>query len=96
MVVDKEEFKTYILDGRTIKELQTIYNCSRTSITELKKKFGYVGLSPNSKKLDRALGEKQCNTCQKTLPLKEFYTNGKTPMGAMKYKPSCGSCENLF
>ncbi len=95
MVVDKEEFKQYILSGKTIKELQEIYNCSRTSITELKKKFGYVGLSPNSKKLDRESGEKICNSCNSLLPLSEYYTNGYTTTGKTKYKSKCKVCETL-
>jgi hypothetical protein len=35
---------------------------------------------------------KTCKTCNKTKPFSEFYTNGKTPKGTVKYKPSCKEC----
>ena len=94
MVIDKEEFKQHILNGKTIKELQSIYSCGRTTITELKKTFGFVGLSPNSKKIDRESGYKFCTGCNQSLPLTEFYSNGKTQLGKIKYKPQCSKCEN--
>ena len=92
--IDIEEFTRLVLQGKTIKELQEIYSCSRTTITDFKRKNGLVGLSPNSKKLDRESGIKTCNNCNKNLPLTEFYSNGKTNTGKIKYKPSCKSCEN--
>lgn len=89
-----EQFKSHILAGKTIKELQDIYGWSRTKVTEFKKRHGLVGMSPNSKKLDRDLGSKICNVCRTLLPLSQFYSNGKTPTGLLKYKPSCIACEN--
>ena len=89
-----EEFKQYILAGKTIKELQEIYNWSRTKVTDFKREHGLVGLSPNSKKLDRNSGNKICNSCNRLLSLSEFYSNGRTSMGLIKYKPTCSRCEN--
>lgn len=93
-MIDREEFKAYILSGKTIKELQAIYNCSRSTIADTKKNYGFVGLSPNSKKLDRNSSTKLCSICTKVLPLNSFYSNGKTATGKIKYKPSCIKCEN--
>lgn len=89
-----EEFKQYILQGKTIKELQEIYGWNRTKVTDFKREHNLVGLSPNSKKLNRNIGIKSCNTCNELLPLSRFYSNGKTSMGLIKYKPNCMSCEN--
>lgn len=94
-MIDKDEFKSHIINGKTIKELQLIYNCSRSRVAELKKYYGLVGLSPNSKKLDRDVGTKECSICAKNLPFSDFYSNGKTSTGKVKYKPSCITCENL-
>lgn len=89
-----EEFKQYILDGKTIKELQDIYGWSRTKVTDFKREHGLVGISPNSKRLDRMAGSKKCNSCKMLLPLSRFYSNGKTSTGLIKYKPNCMQCEN--
>ena len=92
VIVDKEEFKTLIVSGKTVKELQEYYNCSRSTIMEYKKKFNYVGLSPNSKKLDRESGVKLCSSCNTVKDLENFYSNGYTPLGSPKYKAKCRSC----
>ena len=89
-----EEFKKYILQGKTIKELQEIYGWSRTKVTEFKRENNLIGLSPNSKKLDRGSGSKVCTSCNKLFPLSNFYSNGRTSTGLIKYKPKCISCEN--
>jgi hypothetical protein len=89
-----DQFKSYVLEGKTIKELQQLYGWSRTKVTEFKKLHGLVGLSPNSKKLDRSTGTKTCNACCLELPLSSFYSNGKTSAGVVKYKPTCIPCEN--
>lgn len=94
MTDNVEEFKQHILAGKTIKELQDIYGWSRSRVTEFKRAHGLVGLSPNSKKLDRESGIKKCNSCSRILPLSEFYSNGKTSTGLIKYKPCCTFCEN--
>lgn len=36
---------------------------------------------------------KLCTACDQILPLGDFYTNGKTPKGHQKYKPTCKGCE---
>ena len=90
-----QEFKEYILQGKTIKELQDIYGWNRTKVTEFKRINNLVGLSPNSKKLDRSSDTKICSSCNKLLPLDKFYSNGKTNTGLTKYKPKCISCENM-
>lgn len=89
-----EEFKEYVLQGKTVKELQSIYGWTRTKVTDFKRKHNLVGLSPNFKKLDRGSGHKECNSCKKVLPLNSFYSNGTTSNGLIKYKPTCISCEN--
>lgn len=90
-----EEFKNYILKGKTILELMNIYNCTRTTITSSKKKYGLVGISPNNRKLDRDKGSKKCLTCGQEKTFNEFYSNGKTQTGKVKYKPTCRKCENV-
>lgn len=92
--MDIEEFREHIVQGRTIKELQTIYGISRTKVADLKKQHGLVGLTPNSKKVNRLEGTKVCSKCLETKTLDNFYSNGKTPSGSSKYKPACIKCEN--
>jgi hypothetical protein len=89
-----DEFKNYILEGKTIPELMQIYNCSRSVITSAKKKYGLVGITPNSKKLNPASGTRVCNACGQEKELNEFYSNGKQANGKIKYKPSCKQCSN--
>lgn len=91
-----EDFKREIEKGTTIKELQTIFNQSRSGITESKRLYSLVGLSPNSKKLDRDKGTKECISCGLTKDFSEFYSNGVTSTGKIKYKPACTACENLL
>lgn len=94
IVVDKDEFESYILAGYTIPELQKLYGLSRSKIAQYKRDFGFVGLTPNSRKSSRESGEKQCNSCKKILNLTEFYSNGISSTGLVKYKPACIKCEN--
>lgn len=93
-MIDKDLFKEQILAGFTIKELQEYWNCSRTSITDAKKKWNLIGLSPNSKKRDNGDGTKTCNSCGIVKHLKEYYSNGYTTTGSKKVKGSCIPCEN--
>lgn len=93
-MIDKEEFYNYIIQGKTIPELQKIYGVSRTKIADTKREFGFVGLTPNSRPIDRNSGYKVCSECASNLPLTEFYSNGKTSTGKIKYKPKCKKCEN--
>lgn len=96
MEITKEKLKELILQGLTIKQLQEYFdNCSRSKITEHKRLFGLVGLTPNSKKVDRGSGHKTCPTCKEIKSLSEFYSNGSTATGLVKLKPSCKTCENL-
>lgn len=95
-MIDKDEFESYILAGYTIPELQKLYGLSRSKVAQYKRDFGFVGLTPNSKKLNRELGEKQCTSCKLTLTLDNFYSNGKSSTGLTKYKPSCIQCENKY
>jgi hypothetical protein len=90
--INKELFKQQILDGLTITELMEQWNCSRTKITETKKKYGFVGLSPNSKPRDNGDGTKTCNICNQVKQVSEFYSNGYSPKGHKKLKASCKKC----
>lgn len=38
---------------------------------------------------------KTCRSCQKAFPLTKefFFSNGKTPKGSVKWKPTCKKCE---
>lgn len=92
--INREEFKQFILEGKTIPQLQNIYECSRGTIAEHKRLFGFVGLTPNSKRRDPAIGTKYCPRCKLTLELNSFYSNGTHPSGLVKYKPTCIKCEN--
>jgi hypothetical protein len=95
MKIDKESFKQHILSGKTIKELQEIYGCSRGNIALHKKEYGFVGLSPNSKKReDTHIDTKICTLCNAIKPLSSFYSNGYTSKGTKKYKAKCSTCEN--
>lgn len=92
--MDVNEFRNYIIQGKTIKELQDIYGISRTKVAGLKKQYGFVGLTPNSKRVNRSEGIKTCAKCLKEKTLEHFYSNGKTAEGLTKYKPKCIACEN--
>jgi 5-methylcytosine-specific restriction endonuclease McrA len=60
----------------------------------MKKQYGFVGLTPNSKRTTKADGVKTCNSCLQTYSLDKFYSNGYTPKGTQKYKAVCIKCEN--
>lgn len=90
-----EEMRQHILAGRTIKELQSIYGRSRTTIMDFKKQNGLVGITPNSKKLGIASGEKKCTGCDRILPLEQFFSNGYLPSGRRKFKSKCKDCSTL-
>lgn len=93
IIEDRNEFKNLILEGYTIAQLQKYYACSRTAVTEAKKRFGLVGISPNSKKRDNGEGTKICNLCHTEKPLSEFHSNGYYK-GKKKLKPGCKPCES--
>lgn len=93
-IADREEFTKLVLSGWTIPQLMTKYVCSRGTIATAKKNWGLVGKTPNAQKINSAEGTKHCFICDKTKSLNEFYSNGKTPLGTQKFKPSCSSCEN--
>lgn len=93
-MINKEEFEQYILSGKTIPQLQEIYSISRTKVAQYKRDFGFVGITPNSRKTDRESGVKYCKTCNIEKPLTAFYSNGISAVGLRRYKPSCIICEN--
>lgn len=37
---------------------------------------------------------KRCSCCLEEKPYSEYYSNGKTPSGTLKYKPNCRVCFN--
>lgn len=90
---NKEQFSEFVLNGKTVKELQKIYNCSRSRIYTLKEKYDLIGKTPNNRRQDIEDGLKTCNKCKTEKPLSEFYSNGRKKSGGIKYKPSCKSCE---
>ena len=93
MLITKEELTSLILERYTIKQLQDHYNCSRSKITDTKRKYGLVGLSPNNRKRDNGDGTKTCKSCNITKSLSEFYSNGYYN-GNKKYKSDCITCSN--
>ncbi len=84
------QFTEFVLNGKTVKELETIYNCSRSSIYKYKRKYELIGKTPRKNLED---GLKVCKSCKSEKPLEEFYSNGRTSTGFRKYKPSCKTCE---
>lgn len=90
---DREEFTHLVYSGYTIPQLMERYNCSRGSIATAKRNWGLVGKTPNSQKVNAEDKTKHCFICNTTKSVTEFYSNGKTPKGTQKYKPSCKVCE---
>lgn len=91
--MDKKELTQDVIAGLTVKQIQDKYNCSRSKVYYYKTLYGLNGLSPNSKKNFREDLEKQCNICQTVKPLSEFYSNGYSSTGKVKYKAACRPCE---
>jgi hypothetical protein len=89
----KEEFTNLVLIGYTIPQLMYYYNCSRNTVATAKKKWGLVGKTPNSRKIDSINNTKICGSCGLEKDLENFFSNGKTPKGTQKYKPTCKVCE---
>lgn len=94
IIHDKEEFTKLVIDGLTIPELMKYYNCTRSTISAAKRYYDLVGKTPNSRKLNLVEGTKHCLVCNNTKSLNDFYSNGYTPKGTKKYKPTCKDCEN--
>lgn len=92
--IDLEEITKLIKEGKTVKELQDIYNCSRTFISDFKRSNNLVGLSPNSRKIDRESRTKICTSCNLSLSIEEFYSNGYTSTGKKKFKAKCNKCSS--
>lgn len=94
----EEQFTNDVLAGLTVKELQSKYNISRTTVYAWKNRWGLTGKSPNAQQriLDRNIetGTKVCSSCKETKPLSEFYSNGYQPNGKQKFKGKCVPCEN--
>ena len=95
MEIDKVIFEQQILEGLTIPQLQIYWGCSRTKINLHKKKWNFIGISPNSKKRDNGDGTKTCNICNLEKDISLFYSNGFTPKGTKKIKPACIACETF-
>lgn len=95
-MIEKEEFKSFVLEGWTVKELIDFYGISRNKVYELKKKWDLIGKSPNNKRdiIDENSNTKKCSKCEQTKPLTYFYSNGYQPSGKRKYKGRCKECEN--
>jgi transcription elongation factor Elf1 len=95
MNIDESEFRSFVLEGWTVKELQEFYGISRSTVYVYKNKWGLVGLSPNitPKVIDRLEETKKCSSCGKTKSLSDYYSNGHQPNGKKKYKSKCRSCE---
>jgi len=68
----KKEFKRFILEGKSVKELALIYNCSKATISEAKHRLGYLSkiLRPHDKTNRKALGITQCHICNKKSSMK--------------------------
>lgn len=94
IVKDKEEFTKLVMAGLTIPELMNYYKCTRGAIATAKREYNLVGKTPNSQKANTVEGTKHCFECNITKSLNDFYSNGYTPKGNKKYKPSCKDCEN--
>ena len=64
---DKHRLKKYILAGKSTKELAIIYECSKATISEAKKRLGYLTkiLKPNDRTNRKALGITNCQICNK-------------------------------
>lgn len=93
--INKEEFTALILNGATVKDLQSKYGISRSSVYVYKNKWNLIGLGPHAKMRAADTGTKFCRICEETKDLQEFYSNGYASDGKKKYKPSCKKCENL-
>lgn len=67
IIKDKQKFKRYILDGKSVKELALIYDCSKATISEAKHRLGYLSkvLRPHDKTNRKALGITSCHICNK-------------------------------
>lgn len=90
---NEEQFSEFVLNGKTVKELQNLYNCTRSKIYTFKRKYNLIGKTPNSRRIDIEDGLKVCKSCKTEKPLSEFYSNGRHSSGRVKYKPSCKLCE---
>ena len=81
----------YILEGKSVKELQNIFNISRTTVYAAKTNLNLIGKSPN---FVVESDNKICNECNLEKPKSDFHANGCTPKGSKKYKPTCKKCVN--
>lgn len=67
IIKDKKRFKRRILEGKTSYELAQLYECSKSSIHEAKRRLGYLtkNLRPHDKTNRKALGITNCEICDK-------------------------------
>lgn len=96
--IDENEFRSFVLEGWTVKELQEFYDISRSTVYVYKNKWNLTGLSPNitPKAIDRLEETKLCSLCGETKSLSDFYSNGYQPNGKKKYKGKCKTCEQKY
>ena len=68
IIDDKQRLKKLILEGKTSKELSEIYNCSKSTIHEVKSRLGYLShkLRPHDRTNRKALGITNCEICGKS------------------------------
>lgn len=68
IIRDKKRLKKLIIEGKTAKELSEIYNCSKSTIHEVKNRLGYLSnkLRPEDKTNRKALGIVGCEICGKS------------------------------
>lgn len=68
IIDDKQRLKKLILEGKTSKELSEIYNCSKSTIHEVKNRLGYLSrkLRPHDRTNRKALGITNCEICGKS------------------------------
>lgn len=57
------------------------------------KKSGVGGRKYSPPCLYTYMKNKECKECKELLPISDYYSNGYTPNGTRKYKPSCKPCE---
>ena len=87
------QFTEFVLNGKTVKDLEVFYNCSRSKIYSYKRKYDLIGKTPNSHRQETEDGLKTCKSCKTEKPLMDFYSNGRLSSGMRKYKPNCKVCE---
>jgi transcription elongation factor Elf1 len=96
-MIDENEFRLFVNDGWTVKDLQEFYGLSRSGVYSYKKKWDLVGKSPNiTQKATVSDDTKHCSDCNKIKSVNDFYSNGYQPNGKKKYKSKCKECDQTY